>query len=186
MAFEVTQGRSRKCKTQIGGIKAAYIASYAEALRSEIIYDGISLTGFPQTFIYKFELIYGDVFQQQMNDSEGGKYYDINLTLTFNRITAFDNMQFQKLLNRDWFIVVQDNNDNYFLLGFKNGLIVEKLDVSNNEGQYKITFTGMEEDSAPFCETLIGTDFIIVDGDQKQFQDGDSFIFQDNNNYIFQ
>jgi len=185
MVFEITQGREKLCKTTIGGITEVYLAPYKKALRSEIVYDGVTLTEFPQTFVYKFELVSTDVFTQSGDEEDGGKFYNQSLELTFNKISAFDNLQFQKLLRKDYFIVVRDRNNNYFLLGFRNGLIAEKLDKGTDQ-QYKITFTGMEEELAPFCEDLIGTDIIIVDGYNKIFQDGDNFIFQNDYNYIFQ
>lgn len=185
MAFALTGGRARLCKDTIGGLKNAYLAPYKKVLRSQIVYDGVNLTQFPQTFIYKFELVASDVFQQDGNEDEGGKFYQQSLELTFNKITAFDNLQFQKLLNKDYFIVVEDRNGNFFLMGFRNGLIADKLEKGTNQ-QYKISFSGMEEDFAPFCETLIGNDLIIFDYWAKTFQDDNSFVFQDDNNYIFQ
>lgn len=184
MAFEITSGRDRKCKNTIGGIKNIYIAPYKKALRSEIIYDGVSLFQFPQTFIYKFELVGVDVFEQAGEENEGGKFYTQSLELTFNKITAFDNLQFQKLLRKDFFIVVEDRNGNFFLMGFRNGLIAEKLDTGTNQ-QYKISFTGQEIELAPFCEDLINTDFVIVEFLNKVFQNEDNFIFQNDYNYIF-
>jgi hypothetical protein len=185
VAFEITQGRLKQFKRQIGGVKSAYIASYVPFSRSQIVYDGVSLFSFPQTFIYKFDLISGESFQQNMNDSDGGKYYDISITLNFFKISSFDNLQFQKMLRRDWYIVIQDNNNNYFLLGFRNGMTCEKLD-SNTSHKYSLTFTGQEEDAAPFCDELINNDFIIVDFYNKVFQNNDNFIFQNGDNYIFQ
>lgn len=184
MAFIITQGRERKCKTSIGGVKNAYLAPYKKALRSEITYDGVSLTEFPQTFVYKFELIAGDVFNQDQNDSDGGKFFNQAVDITFNKISAFDNLQFQKLLRKDYFIVIEDNNGNYFLMGFRNGLTADNLEVSTSQ-QYKVKFSGMEIEFAPFCEELIGTDIIIIDGYNKVFQDNYNFVFQDDFNYIF-
>jgi len=184
MALVITQGRERKCKNTIGGVKAAYLAPYKKVLRSEIVYDKVSLTEFPQTFVYKFDLISGDVFNQDQNDAEGGKFFNQDIELTFNKISAFDNLQFQRMLRKDYFIVIQDNNNNYFLMGFRNGLTADSLDTSTNQ-QYKIKFSGMEEEFAPFCEELIGTDIIIVDGFNKVFQDDYNFVFQDDFNYIF-
>lgn len=188
MAFEVTAGRGRICKNTIGGIKNAYLAPYKKVFRNEIEYDGVSVTEFPQTFIYKFELTSAtDVFSQEGTESEGGKHYNQNISLTFNKLSAFDNLQFQKLMRKDYFIVVEDHNMNFFLLGFRNGLTADKLDSGITQ-QYKIDFTGQEEELAPFCESLIGTDLIIFDGWVKEFQDGDDFLFEhiDNDiNYIF-
>ena len=125
------------------------------------------------------------LFEQQQNENEGGKFFNQTLTLTFNRITKFDNLKFQKLLRKDYFIVVEDHNGNYFLLGFRNGMIAESLETSTAQ-QYKITFTGQEIEFSPFCEELINESIIIVDGINKIFQDDTDFIFQDDYNYIFQ
>lgn len=184
MVFEITKGRGRECKNTIGGVKAAYLAPWKKVQRSQITYDGVTLTSFPQTFIYKFELVAGDVFVQNMSDAEGGKFFTQNISLTFNKLSAFDNLQFQKLLQKDYFIVIEDKNSNFFLLGFRNGLIADKLD-SSTEQKYTISFEGQEEEIAPFCEQLIDTDLIIVDYINKVFQNDDNFIFQNDYNYIF-
>jgi len=185
MVFALTQGRIKGCKNTIGGIKNVYLAPYRKVLRSQIVFDGVNLTTFPQTFIYKFELVSVDVFTQSGEEENGSKFYNQQLELTFNKITAFDNLQFQKLLRKDYWIVVEDKNGNFFLMGFRNGILCEKLDKGTDQ-QYKLSFSGQEEELAPFCETLIGEDLIIFDFYNKEFQDDDNFTFQDDNNYIFQ
>jgi len=185
MVFEITQNRLKKCKDTIGGIKNVYFAPFVNYSASQIVYDGVNLTTFPQTFVYKFELVSADVFQQQGNENDGGKYYDQSLELTFIKISAFDNLQFQRLLKKDYFVVVEDRNGNFFLGGFRNGMIAEKLDKGTDQ-QYKITFNGMETDFAPFCETLMGGSIVIVEGFQKVFQSGENFVFQNDDKYIFE
>lgn len=185
MAFEITQSRLKGCKDTIGGLRNIYLAPYKKALRSEIVYDGVSITQFPQTFVYKFELVASDVFTQDGTEEAGGKFYNQSLEVTFNKITAFDNLQFQKLLRKDYFLVCEDRNGNFFLLGFRNGIIAERLDKGTDQ-QYKIAFSGMEEELAPFCDDIMNTDIIIVTGENKIFQDEDNFIFEDDYNYIFQ
>lgn len=182
---ELSANRERHCKSLLGGIRAAYLAPYKKVYRSEINYDGVSLFEFPETNVYKFDLVSGDAFEQRHTENEGGKYYEINLSLTFNKITAFDNMEFQKMLKKDYFIILQDNNGNYFLSGFRNGLTAERLEKSVT--QYKIDFVGMEEEMAPFVNDIMYLDFIVVDGVENYiFQDDTNFIFQDDTNYIFQ
>jgi len=89
------------------------------------------------------------------------------------------------LLRKDYFLIVQDNNDNYFLAGFRNGLTAEKLEQKSN--QYTINFVGQEEEFAPYVNDLMGTTFIVIgEIDDYYFQDGDNYYFQDDYNYIFQ
>lgn len=183
MILEFTN-RLRKCKDSQGGIKNIYLAPYRVLQRSEITFDGASISVFPTTYVYKFELLPGSSFEQKQAENEGGKYYDVNLNVTFNKITLFDNNQFQKLLRKDYFIIVQDNNNNYFLLGFRNGITAEQL--NKNITQYTIDFVGQEVEMAPFVNDIIGVDIIIADGENYIFQDDTNFIFQDDTNYIFQ
>jgi len=178
----INQNRATKCKNSLGGVKNAYLAPYKKVLRSEIIYDGVELTEFPQTFIYKFELIDGG-FEQSQKDSDGGKYYDQNITLKFNKITVFDNINFQRLLKKDYFLVLEDRNGNFFLMGFRNGATCGKLDVSLTG--YTMSFEAKEEEIAPFCNELINGDLIIFDGENYIFENDDNYIFQDDNDYFF-
>lgn len=180
----ITANRQRKCKATQGGIKAVYLAPYRKLQRSEIVYDGVSLLEFPEMFFYKFELAGGVAFTQQQLQNEGGKYYEVSLSLTFNRITAFDNMQFQKVLRKDYFLVIQDSNDNHFLVGFRNGMTADSLKTSST--QYTIEFAGQEEELAPFVDAIMEDNIKPVKGVNYIFQDGRDFIFQDDKNYIFQ
>ncbi len=180
----IQYGRARQCKDTVGGIKAAFLAPYRKVRRSEYVYDGASLLEFPETFIYKFDLVGPQSFGQDLQRADGGKYFDIKLSLTFNKITVFDNLQFQKLLRKDYFIIIQDRNNNYFLLGFHNGMRAESLKTTTT--QYVIDFTGEEMEIVPFVNDLIGVNFLIYDGVNYIFQDDIDFIFQDDFNYIFQ
>lgn len=180
----ITQNRPRYCKATAGGIKSLFVAPWRKVSRSEYQYDGASLTEFPETFIYRFELTGPTEFVQDMQQDDGGKYYDVGLTAVFNKITVFDNLNFQKMLRKDYFLIVEDNNGNFFLLGFRNGVSADSLTTSTT--QYTIEFSGMEEEAAPFVTDLIGTNFLIEERRNYIFQDGDNYIFQDDYNYIFQ
>jgi len=181
MAF-IDSNRYVKCKNAIGGVKNAYLAPYKKVLRSEIVYDGTELTQFPQTFIYKFELIDGG-FEQSHQDSDGGKFYNQSITLKFNKITVFDNINFQKLLRKDYFLVIEDRNGNFFLMGFRNGATCGKLDV--NQTSYTLSFEAKEEEFAPFCSDIIGEDLIVIDYENYIFENEDNYIFENDENYIW-
>jgi len=181
---DITNGRAKKCKNSIGGLKAIYLAPFKKVLRSEIVYNKVELTVFPQTFIYKFALNAEPSYVQSQKDGEGGKSFDVSLSFTFNKLSKFDNMNFQKMLQKDYFIVLEDRNDNFFLSGFRNGLSADKLD-STTAGNYNISFSGQEEEVAPFCNELINVSLIVVDVENYIFQNDDNNIFQNDNNYIF-
>lgn len=185
MNINITNGRNKQFKNSIGGIESVYLAPYKKVTRSNIIYDGVELFGFPQTFIYKFKMTGGVSFTQTQQDSDGGKSFSQSISLNFSKLSIFDNLNFTKILKKDYFLIAKDYNGNFFLLGFKNGLEADKLDTSTNQ-TYSISFTGQEENIAPFCNELINTDFIIVDGYDYIFQDDTNYIFQNDTNYIFQ
>jgi hypothetical protein len=182
---EITNGRNKQCKNAVGGVKSVYLAPYKKVTRSNITYNGVELTGFPQTFIYKFEMLGASTFSQSQQITDGGKSYNQSLSLNFSKISAFDNVNFSKLLKKDYFIVVEDYNDNFFLMGFRNGAESETLTISTNQ-TYNISFSGQEENIAPFCNNLINTSLIIFDGFNYIFNDSTNYIFQNDNNYIFQ
>ena len=185
MNINITNGRDKQCKNAIGGIKSVYLAPYKKVARSEMVYNGVELSDFPQTFIYKFKMTGGVSFIQSQQDSDGGKLFSQSISLNFSKLSIFDNLNFTKLLKKDYFIVVEDNNDNFFLMGFKNGLECDKVDSSTNQ-TYSISFNGQEQDFAPFCNNLINDSLIIVDGYNYIFQDNTNYIFQNDTNYIFQ
>lgn len=180
-----TIGRGIKCKDSLGGVRAVFLAPYRKWMRSEVDYDGAEITRFPTTFIYRFELVASDVFTENGSQNEGGKFFNQSITATFNGLNPFDSNEFQKLLRKDYFLVILDNNGRYRLAGFRNGIMAVNLTTSS-EGQYTISFEGMELDFAPFIDTLIGEDFIEITGENYIFQDAENFIFQDDFNYIFQ
>ena len=185
MNININNGRDKICKNLAGGIRAVYLAPYKKVTRSNIAYDGIELTVFPQTFIYKFKMIGNTTFVQSQQENDGGKSFSQSITLNFSKISAFDNIQFSKLLRKDYFIVVEDNNNNFLLLGFRNGLECESIKTSSDQN-YEIAFKGEEENFAPFCDQLINNNLIVIEGQNYIFQDNENYIFQNDNNYIFQ
>lgn len=178
----IDSNRTVPCKNKLGGVKCIYLAPYKKVLRSEIIYNGTELTQFPETFIYKFEL-QNVSFTQQQQENDGGKYYNQSLNITFNKITVFDNINFQKFLKKDYFVVVEDRNGNFFLMGFRNGATCNKLDVS--QITYSLNFEAMEEEFAPYCSDIIGTDLIPIDFIDYIFENEDNNIFENEDNYIW-
>lgn len=181
----ISAHRHRQCKDLTGGVKAAYLAPYLKVPRSQIDYDGVTLNGFPEMDAYKFEIVNGSVLEQQQKDSDGGKYFEVSISITCNKISSFDNVEFQRLMAKDYFIIIEDNNGNFFLLGFRNGVIAETLNTTTT--QYTMTFAGQEEDVAPYVTDLMGTTFKIIGQiDDYIFQNGKNYIFQDDTNYIFQ
>lgn len=182
----ITQGRKLKFKDRVGGVKSVFIAPYKKVLRNELIIVDGEITNFPITFIYQFFTL-GDVnFTETETKSDGGLSQEISLILNFKNVNAFDNSRFQKMLNRDYFIVILDNNGNYFLSGLKNGLTCVDL-KSGSTDIYNVTFQGQEIEKSFYCGQLIQDDILIpIDAFNFIFENNDNRIFENNDNHILQ
>ena len=183
---KITQGRKLKCKDRIGGVKSVYIAPYKNILRNQLqITDG-EIINFPVTFIYQFAVLGSVNFTESESKSDGGLSQEISLTLNFKGVNAFDNSRFQKMLNRDYFIVILDNNGNYFLAGLRNGLTCNDLKAGSSD-VYNISFNGQEIDKSFYCNQLIQNDILIpIDKFNFIFENNDNRIFQNNDNHILE
>lgn len=183
--YKLDNGRAKVCKETQGGFNSVFIAPYKKVLRSEIVSDGVEITGFPVTFIYEFEVL-GDVaFAQNENQNEGGKFQEISLSLNFKGVNAFDNSRFQKMLNRDYFIVILDRNSNYFLAGLQNGMTCDSLKSGAND-IYNVSFSGQETDRSQYCKQLIGDQLIPITTFNFIFQNNANRTFENNDNQILQ
>ena len=182
----ITQGRKLKCKDRIGGVKSVYIAPYKKVLRNELQIINGEIINFPVTFIYEFSVLGNVNFTESESKSDGGLSQEISLTLNFKNINAFDNSRFQKMLNRDYFIVILDNNGNYFLAGLRNGLTCIDLKSGSND-IYNITFNGQEIEKSLYCKQLVTSGILIpIDKFNYIFENNNNRIFQNNNKHILQ
>ncbi len=183
--YKIDNGRAKVCKETQGGVKSVFIAPYKKVLRSEIVSDGVEITIFPVTFIYEFSVI-GDVnFTQNESENEGGKFQEISLSLNFKGVNAFDNSRFQKMINRDYFIVILDRNGNHFLAGLQNGMTCDSVKAETTD-IYNVSFSGQEIEKAQFCNELIGDQLIPITTFNFIFQNNDNRIFENNDNQILQ
>jgi len=165
----------RKCKDSIGGLSKLWVFPYVKYNRSEIVTDGKKLITFPLTNIYEMNPLTFSVSDKQ-NNSDGGKFYDQNLT--FSR-QGFD-FELQKLLKKDYRAIVQDNNGNYLIYGLFLGLECTKIDSVTGASKQDVngmtfSFDGKEELGAYFIDDLNDTGFIF-----------EGFILQEDGFYLLQ
>lgn len=176
-------GRDRVCKDNITGIKRVYITPYVKVSRSQYTYNGVRLTRFPLTYLYKFDFNTQASFTQSLEIKEGNTFYNQNLSLTFNKSSEYDNLNFQKLTKADFRIVLEMKNGDFLMMGFKNGVSADKLETSESR-QYQISFKGIEEDLSPYVTTIFNTSFVVIDGLNAILQNGNNLIFQNNENFL--
>lgn len=164
MSCSINRSLSRVCKDLIGGISKVYLFPYVKYNRSSIKVTNLVINEFPETEIFEFSAVLNSNLEQKMTDEDGGKYYTQSISLQFQGIK--DKFTFQKLLKKDYRLIIKDNNGNYRLLGAYNGLECESLDVDtgsskNSFNGLSVSFSGKERNEALFIENLDATGFII-------------------------
>ena len=126
---------TRKCKTTIGGVKKMYLLPYVKYSRSQIKDSGMSLTEFPDSYIYEFNCI--GTYNQNSED-EGGSFFfsqsvNIRLSEVYNVLNIHD------FLKIDFRVIVKTNNDDLIMFGVYNGL---EGSTTNASGSDKGEFNG--------------------------------------------
>tara|TARA_R100000655_G_scaffold9969_1_gene24466 strand:+ start:289 stop:861 length:573 start_codon:yes stop_codon:yes gene_type:complete len=190
MNCALTTGRKVLCKSNVGGLKASYFASWNNLDHTQAVLVNGELTQFPEQIFYQWENVSSTFTQNITNNEEGLSY---NQTLTMRVYTS-------KNEGKDFFIVnplrlvdirvIVQNNEGYIVMaGFKNGLRLTNYTRSTGAAHgdftgYEFTFIGKEEIPAPTMASVEVPDIELVNN--FFFEDKNNFIFQDGVNFIFQ
>jgi len=165
MACSITvSGRGLQCKDALGGIKEVWIGQYTGTGQYAAPSGGsISDASAAQT-LQKFEMQQGSSsFTQTVTASteNGSVYYTQVLSLSFNKMSAADVAQAHDLNRGRLTVVVVDKNDQYWVMGHKNGVevtggtFVSGQAVGDLNG-LTMELTGMELMAAPALTTTSG------------------------------
>lgn len=171
-------GRKESCKDQVGGLKAIYFIDQTQTdfnLATDYDVATHSWTGFgngPIT-LYKYELkSFNSSFEQsnEVSRENGTSFFTQTATVVLKSQDDATTVEMLTLSKTNPAAIVQDQNDNYFLLGRANGLDVS---VATSTGTalgdlngYTLTITGLEPEMAPSVDSaIIGntTDSVVVD-----------------------
>ena len=168
MACSVTvSGRALPCKDSLGGIKQIWIAPYAVG-GVVSTYDAVaagSITDMSAAVTFKNYDMHKNTgsFTQTVNASveNGTIFYTQVVSCVFSREVAADIGDFQDLTKGRVFIVVQDVNNNLFVMGHTRGceLTGGTLESGVAMGDFnglKYEFTGEEFIAAPFLAATLG------------------------------
>lgn len=143
-----------------GDLKRVYLAKFVDYDETEILLNADTVTTFPSTIIYKFD-VQGSY--NQSTEIQGGAVawnqdVKINLNKVYNVIDshAFQNQRFR--------LIAETNNGIYLMFGLFNGL---DCSLNNSTGESKdtfngfgLTFAGLEENAASIINI---NDFTIFD-----------------------
>lgn len=179
---DITTGRGRVCKA-LGGLNEIYIFPYVQYLDSQIVQSGMVLSSFPATTIYRFYSIADPNFTERTNETPGGKQYDMGLTLTFPVLDSTN--EFQKLLKKDYRMIVQNNNGLYRLLGAYKGGVFNNLNEQTGGSRaelsgYTIDYEASEELPALYISSLSGAGFTVSPDDFLLLEDGEFILLEEN------
>lgn len=153
---------NRKCKDNLGGVKAVWLLRWQPYTRSQIVTSGNFLVSFPETFIFKFESLTMPNANEVQQENEGGKFFEQSLSMTFKAENA---REFDTLIKNDWRVAFQDSNGLYRIFGLYNGMQCGNVDFKTGGGKsdlngYTFTLTAQEEKQSLFIESLQDTGLI--------------------------
>tara|TARA_R110000822_G_scaffold30374_3_gene88536 strand:- start:2128 stop:2640 length:513 start_codon:yes stop_codon:yes gene_type:complete len=159
------------CTNNYGGISELYVFEYEDYARSQIKIVNNFLVTFPFSYIYDLGALQVD-FTESATQEDGGVSFDQSGTYKLNKIMSTDN--FRLFLNKDWRIIIKDNNGNYRFLGLETGLKIKYTketgsNLSDFNG-FKFSFETKEADSAPFLTDLSNYNIGGTDALQNELQ----------------
>ena len=160
MACLITKGRNEPCKDTVGGLRAVYLIDYGTlgAITYAASSDEITaLAGAPTA--YKYELKGNSNLEQTITSSRenGTTFYDQILTMTLKKLSPETNDELALIAVARPHIVVEDNNENFFLVGLDlgadcNGGTVVNGAADGDLSGYTLSFQGMEKKPANFLQ----------------------------------
>ena len=149
--------RDEQCADNHGGIEGLYIFEYVKYSRSQIEVTNNILVNFPFSVIYNLNAL-NVSFSESVDEEDGGVAYSQSGGFDLSKILNTDN--YKIFAEKDWRIIIKDNNGYYRLLGLHTGL---KIKFTKEQGTglgdfngFKFTFETKEENTAPFLNDLSG------------------------------
>lgn len=168
---DITAGRIEPCKDAVGGIKNLYICNfedivepyaYSAATGEEDVIAGF---GSAASIIgYKYELKGGNNLEQTVTSSRqnGTTFVEQTLTAVLKKQNISTHKQIKLLSFGRPRIVVEDYNNNFFLMGLENGADMTTTAITTGTAMgdlngYTVTMVAMEKIPANFVDATATT-----------------------------
>lgn len=154
-------GRGVGCKDALGGIKRIYIAEFTEGMWADIASGAVSgLSGLTAINFYTYDMNRGSGSLNQTitaSIENGTVFYDQALTANFSKLEADDITELQNITKGRMAVLVQDNNDNWFVMGHKRGVeasggVVQTGTASGDLNGFTLEMNAQEVSPAPFLD----------------------------------
>ena len=180
-------GRGVGCKDALGGIKRIYVTEWeadkwnwdAIGGTTDGVVDGVTIIDTDPTPItsvafltYDMTRGSGSLTQTITSDLVAGTvFFDQVCSVTFNKAAAVDITEIQNLVKGRVSVLVQDNNDNWFIMGLKNGVEVsggtaQTGTAAGDQNGFTLEFSAQEVSPAPFLDVTANvpddTDIVIT------------------------
>jgi len=155
MSCSLTTGYALGCRDSVGGIKTIYVQGWNATGTVNTNGSGTvtGFTGFSSGF-YEYDLTKAtSSMTETLNASieNGSLYYTPEVTFTINKLQVAVRNELRLLARNRLLVIVQDNNNRYWLLGSANGLEATAGTAGSgtafgDRSGYEMTLTGMEPD----------------------------------------
>ena len=157
MSCSLTTGYALGCRDSIGGIKAIYVQPINATGSVNTNGSGL-VTGFTPTSVsgswFEYDLTKAtSSMTETLNASveNGTLFYTPEVTFTINKLQVAVRNELRLLARNRLLVIVQDNNNRYWLLGAANGLEASAGTAGTgtafgDRSGYEMTLTGMEPD----------------------------------------
>lgn len=171
MACLLTSGRTEPCKDTLGGLKAVYFANFADADGAFTIASGeVTAIGVGLTEVFKYDLrADGNTFAQAMvsDKNTGTSVNTQTTTLALKKLDKDTSLQVDLLAKGRPVMILQDRNDNYFLVGQTEGNDLTGSDINSGGAKadfngYNLTFEAQEGSLAPFFDSASVTALLAL------------------------
>lgn len=166
MACTITlAGRGVGCKDALGGIKRIYVGSWTDGIWDDIVSGEVAgLSGTNTLTVYTYDMTRGSGSLNQTITSDlaaGTVFFDQVCTVTFNKAAAADITEISNLVKGRMAVLVEDNNDNWFVMGHKNGVEVsggtaQTGTAAGDQNGFTLEFSAQEVAPAPFLDLTSG------------------------------
>lgn len=121
-------GIARDCAANVGGVKVVYMANFEDVVGVAVTTDvvsGITLGTGKKFYTYNFNPNTSNFTTTvQANRENGTLYFESVLSLVFPKQDAAKRLEVNALAQAGLLAIVQDNNDNYWLLGKDEPLLM--------------------------------------------------------------
>lgn len=121
-------GIARDCQANVGGIKAVYMANYEDVTAVTVtsnVVTAISMAASAKFYAYYFNPNTSNfVTNINANRENGTLFFETALSLVFPKQDAAKRIEVNALAQAGLVAIVQDNNDNYWLFGKDEPLLM--------------------------------------------------------------